>query len=338
MPEWTIGKHRGGLCLVYYRDGKRHRHALGTACSRKAAQVAPALYHDLTRPKTTTVGDLWRAYMDEMQGRAVVATMIHTWKALEPLFGGIEPDAITIQHCRSHTDRRRERGIKDGTIHTELGHLRMVLLWAVKHRLIANAPHIERPGKPKSGEKHLTRAQVKRLIAGCDLPHLKLFVHLGYATSARSAALLGLTWDRVDFERGKIDLRDPAIRIPHKGRAIVPMTRTLRAALTEAQSGAMSPYVIEWAGGRVGSVKKGLAAAAKRAGLAKVTPHMLRHSAAVRMAEDGVPMEEIASYLGHSNVNVTRTIYAKFSPEFLQGAAASLELDEIEEVKERKRV
>jgi integrase len=336
--QWTIGRHRGGLALVYYRDGKRHRHALGTADPREAAQIAPALYHELTRPKTATVGDLWAAYMDEMQGRAVVATMRHTWKALEPLFGGIEPDAITIQHCRSHTAKRRERGIKDGTIHTELGHLRMVLLWAVKHRLIASAPHIERPGKPKSGEKHLMRAQVKRLIAGCDLPHLRLFVHLGYATSARSAALLGLTWDRVDFERGKIDLRDPAIRIPHKGRAIVPMTRTLRAALAEAHSGAMTPYVIEWAGGRVGSVKKGLAAAAKRAGLAKVTPHMLRHSAAVRMAEDGVPMEEIGSYLGHSDVKTTRDVYAKFSPDHLRVAANSLELDDIEEVKERKRI
>jgi hypothetical protein len=80
---------------------------------------------------------------------------------------------------------------------------------------------------------------------------------------------------------------------------------------------------------RVGSVKKGLATASKKAKLKKVSPHMLRHSAAVRMAEDGVPMEEIASYLGHSDVNVTRKVYARFSPDHLRGAAAALELDDL---------
>jgi integrase len=43
-----------------------------------------------------------------------------------------------------------------------------------------------------------------------------------------------------------------------------------------------------------------LAAAAKKSGLPHVHPRMLRHSAAVRQAEAGVPTEEIASDLGHS--------------------------------------
>ena len=85
--------------------------------------------------------------------------------------------------------------------------------------------------------------------------------------------------------------------------------------------------MIEWAGERVGSVKKGLATAAEAAGLPKVSPHMLRHSAAVRQAEMGVPMEEIASHLGHTDTKITRAIYARFSPEALSRSAAALELD-----------
>ncbi len=119
------------------------------------------------------------------------------------------------------------------------------------------------------------------------------------------------------------------IKRPHKGRAIVPMLRTARAALLEARQGSLSDYVIEWAGKPVRSVKRGLAAAAKRAGLAKVTPHMLRHSAAVHMAEDGVSMDEIAQYLGHSNVTVTRNTYARYSPDHLRKAAAALEFDDL---------
>ena len=77
----------------------------------------------------------------------------HTWKALAPLFAPLPAHAITVEHCKQHAARRRDAGIKDGTIHTELGHLRMVLLWAEKNGHIERAPYIERPGKPKPSER-----------------------------------------------------------------------------------------------------------------------------------------------------------------------------------------
>ena len=141
-------------------------------------------------------------------------------------------------------------------------------------------------------------------------------------------ALLGLTSDRIDFRRGLIDLRDPSKATTNKGRAIAPMNDTARAALLEAKAGALSPYVIEWGGNRVGSIKKAMATALRRAGL-KVKgdgAHLLRHTAAVWMAEDGVSMDEIAQYLGHSNTTITARVYARFSPTYLRKAAGSLEL------------
>lgn len=116
----------------------------------------------------------------------------------------------------------------------------------------------------------------------------------------------------------------------------MPMLRTTRAALLEARRGALSDYVIEWAGGPVKSVKRGLQAAATRAGLGKVTPHMLRHSCAVHLAEDGVSMEEIAQWLGHSSVAVTRSTYARFSADYLRKAASALEFDDLEPMRRRK--
>lgn len=276
---------------------------------------------------------LWNAYTAEMTGRAVVVTMGYTWRALQGQFGRLEAEAITVEHCRAHIAARRDAGIQDGTIHTELGHLRMVLLWAVKRRLIRGAPHIERPSKPPPREAHLSKAEARRLIEGAGMPHVRLFIILGLATGARSAAILGLTWDRCDFDRGLIHLKDPEMIQPHKGRAVVPMNRTTRAALLEARRGALSPYVIEWAGRRVLSVKRGMASASKRAGLPGVSPHMLRHSAAVHMAEAGRSMEEIAQYLGHSDVNVTRNVYARFSPTYLREAASALEYDDLGEAR-----
>lgn len=338
MPDepWSVGRLRGKLALVIWQDGQRRRYSLGTDDPVEARRRAPSLYAELMRPKGKTVADLWTGYQAEMQGRAVLVTMAHNWKALRDRFGPIPGDEITIADCRAHVAERRAictsrhpHGISQGTIHTELGHLRMILLWGEKHRLISRASHIERPAKPKAVDRHLTVAQVQRLIEACDAPHLALFVHLAYATAGRAGAILGLRWDRVDFERDKINLEDPDLLMPHKGRAVVPMTRTLKPRLLTAKAGAISPYVVEWAGRRVGSVKKGLAAAAERAGLPHVSPHMLRHSSAVRQAERGVPMEEIASHLGHSDTSITRRVYARFSPEALSRSRDALELDDL---------
>lgn len=331
---------QGECVLTFWKDGKRRRFRLGTSVEAEARSRAPAVYAEALRPTGTTVAELWEAYRVDKAGRPVVEIMRHEWKALAPRFGEMAAEAITIADCRAYIAERRDlrtkrhpNGIKDGTIVTELGRIRMVLKWAEKHKHIAHAPAIERPTLPKRNvDKHLTAHQVRQLAEACKAPHLELFVHVAYGTAGRAAAILGLTWDRVHFDRGKIDLEDPDIKVAHKGRAVVPLTRTLRLRLLEQQRGARSDFVIEWNGERVGSVKKGLATAAKNAGLPHVHPHMLRHSAAVRQAEAGVPMEEIASFLGHSNPKVTREIYAKFSPEALSRSAAALELDDDEPI------
>jgi integrase len=95
--------------------------------------------------------------------------------------------------------------------------------------------------------------------------------------------------------------------------------------LIEAERAALSDYVIEYAGRRVASVKRAFAAAARRAGIPWCTPHVLRHTAAVHMVESGVPIEEVAQYLGHSSNSVTYRVYARFSPSYLRRAASALE-------------
>ncbi len=325
MPEWRITRLRGEFCITWDdKDGVRRRYRLGTSDAQEASRRAPARYAELTRPVGTTVKALWDSYVLDKTGLAVIGTMKHTWKALEPRFGRLEGSAVSIADCRAHTEERRSAGIKDGTIHTELGHLRMVLKWSENNGLITKAPHIERPPKPDPKEYHLTRKEAARLRSCANVPHISLAIRLLIATGARSTAALELTWDRVDFERGIINLRNPFDRVRRKGRAAVPMNDQLRKDLLDAKKGAMSPFVIEWAGNRVKSIKKGLKAAGKAAGLPEVSPHVLRHSAAVWMAEDGHSMSEISQFLGHSNTKITEKVYARFSPNYLRNLASSL--------------
>lgn len=326
MSEWRITRLRGKFALTFERDGKRHRYSLGTDDAREAYLLAPAIYAEVSRPAGRTVDDLWKAYTMDKDGRAVLETMKHTWKALKERFGKRDGEAIAKEDCRAHTAERRANGISDGTIHTELGHLRTVLKWAEDNKLIGKAPEIERPSKPDPMDRYLTREEAQKILAAAKTPHLKTAIHLMLGTAARITALLELTWDRIDFDRRLIYLRDPTDPVKRKGRAIVPINSTLFAVLNEARAGALTEYVVEWAGQPVKSLKRSIATAASEAKVEDVSAHVFRHTAAVWMAEAGVPMEEISQYLGHSNVEITRRVYARYSPDYLRKAAEALEM------------
>ena len=123
------------------------------------------------------------------------------------------------------------------------------------------------------------------------------------STAGRVGAILELTWDRVDFERGEINLKVDQVG-PRKGRATNPMNAGARAALQTAKAGSLTEYVIEWNGKPVKSIKTAFNSACEIAKLKKVTPHTLRHTAAVHLAVAGVPDGEdlaVSRPLKHSS-------------------------------------
>ena len=112
---------------------------------------------------------------------------------------------------------------------------------------------------------------------------------------------------------------------PRKGRSVVPMNAGLRTELVKAKRAAVTDHVIEWAGEPVKSIKTGFNAAVKASKLKDVTPHALRHTAAVHLAAAGRDMERISQYLGHSSTAVTQRVYARFAPDHLREESAVLD-------------
>lgn len=265
------------------------------------------------------MAEIYLSYVNDLAERGKSADRaLHAWKALGETFGPLRPDQIDRPLCRGYTARRRQEGRQDGTIAKELSCIRSALYWHDR-----NTPaKIELPPRPAPRDRYLTRAEYSRLrLAAKRDPHVYAFVVLGLATAARKQAVLDLTWSRVDFDRGLIRLWSGE---GGKGRATVPMTRHARRTLRALRRAATTPYVIEYGGRKVGSIKRGFASACRRAGLEDVTPHTLRHTAAVWMAERGVPMTVIAQYLGHSDDRITQRVYARYSPDYLREAASAL--------------
>jgi integrase len=242
------------------------------------------------------------------------------WKTLEPHFGYKLGKAITKQDCRDYAALRRKAGKSPSTIKTEMEALRACLRWHYGK----DAPIIVAPAPSKPRERYLTKEEARILEDAIDTPHAKLFVKLALATGARMGAILDLTWDRVDFTHNTIDFMPAGRDKTNKRRTVVPMTPKLREALEEASKGSLTDHVIEYGGKPVASVKKAIAAAARRAKV-PCSPHVFRHSAAVWMAQADVPMQKIAQVLGHTSTRVTETTYARYSPRFMADAVAALD-------------
>lgn len=321
MPTYRVKSYRGKFYAVWTdANGTTQRASLRTADKDEAERRIVDFRRDMAAPVGSTVGDYVAAYLAYKDGRVSdIVRLRGAWENAKGTFGVLRPDQITPELCEEYIESRRAMGRSDGTILKEINVIRQAMNWSK-----ITSARFEAPSAPPPRDRHLTKEEARRLLDACKQPHVRLYVYLALHTAARRGAILSLTWDRVDLERETIDLRIVG-EANRKRRATVPITVQLKAELIAAKEAAQTPYVIEYAGERVMNIKKGFAGAVARAGLEDVTPHDLRHTAAVWMAEDGVSFEEIAQYLGHSSPRITYQVYARFSPTHLRRAARALE-------------
>lgn len=320
MPEWRIKLFRGYYAAVQSIDGQTRRVSLRT---RDLAVARQRLVDQLAVKVGDTVGELVEAYLTDKDKTAIRAKDLrYAWKAAKDTFAHLRPDQITREVCRGYVLIRTKMGRRPATIRKELETVRAAVRF---HKRDAGAV-FELPRQPPPKERYLTHSEAKRLVkAARAFPHVRAFIVLALTTGGRQSALLELTWSRVDFDRLVIHLAigDSADE-QRKARARVPINRRAYRYLRVLRGQATCNHVIEWGGHRLFSIKKGFAAAVKKAGLTRVTPHTLRHTAASWMAMAGVPMFEISKYLGHSDTRITERRYAHLSPEYLQKAAKAL--------------
>lgn len=329
--EFSLGWHRGVLTVVYYEDGRRIRRSLGTSDRATAKALLKTFATEYRKAKKgnggpMTVAAIWEAYVaDREEDKKVAVTrMRDAWKRLAPSFGSLLPALISKHLVKDYITSRRKIA-SNGTIHLELTYLRAALTHAAKANWIDKAPLIPLPQRPKPRDHFLTKTEALRLLEHAHAAHVRLFIALALTTAGRMSAILELEWSRVNLERRLIDLRVPDRDDTPKGRALVPINDFALRELERLRPLALSDSVIEYGGEGIANIKKGLKAAGARAGL-KVSAHVLRHSAAVWMAEGGRPLEEIAQYLGHTSTATTFRVYAKYSPDYLKKTASTLEL------------
>lgn len=340
QPNYRLTRRGGYFYVRWWANGSWKRISTGTS-DQRAAQVFLGQFiagqGTPAPPVAPTVSLILDAYLTDRKSVVVPAgylTLQTNIKALKRHLGDLEPDHLTKERIRFYrrqrvveghevgkADNRRKKPIQDGTILRELVTLRAALKFAKTEKWIATLPYIEVPSQPKPRDRWLTRDEADRLLAEALALHVRTFLAICLYTASRASAVLQLTWDRVDLVGGLIDFGTVE---GGKGRAVVPIADSLRPHLLEAHKASTCRFVIEHGSKPVASVKTGVRAAARRAKLSGVSPHVLRHTAATWMAMKGIPIEQIARLLGHSDPRVTWRTYAKYSPDYLRDAVAAL--------------
>ncbi len=313
------GSSYWSYCVAWYVPGGRVRQTLDTQDRPTAEAKARKAYADRDKgnaARVDTVGVCVSLYLDSLDGTKDEKRKREAWKQAKAFWEAV-PISVIDPGLSSSYLKWRNRAVN--TCRNELATIRTALHWM----LGKDAPKIVVPGIPESNVGHLTKLQFREFLEGCASPHVKLFSILGVTTGARKSALLEAKWDQVDWGRRQLNLNAAGRVQSHKKRALVALNDRAIEALREARGGATTEYIIEFRGDRLLDIRGGISAAATRVSI-KVHPHMFRHSAAVWMAEDRVPMPEIAAFLGHGDMMTTTRIYARYHPDHLRQAAGAL--------------
>jgi integrase len=321
---------RPHLYICWTEQGRTQRVSTGTADRAEAeAFLRDFIAGRLAPPPPDRVTVAFA--IDHYLGKLAEAKRARQGWNLKPvrgILGVYMVDEITAELCRQYVGWRREQKptLSDATLRDELRALRTALIRAERDGIIHKAPWIEAPAKAEPRSRVLDEDEIGRLMLAClKTKHLWNFVVLALHTGARTKAILELTWDRVDFERGIIDYRVPGRAKTKKGRAIVPMNGIVRLALGSVPEDERTGTVIKYGARPISAVRHAFARACERAGIKGVTPHTLRHTFATLAIEAGVPVERVGKAMGHLDPRTTDRVYGHLSPEYLRDVVDAVE-------------
>lgn len=321
--EYAVQRFGKGFAIVWWEEAepapKRRRQRLASK-DRASADAEALIRWQVGDRASWTVGRLMQGYLASISHKPSHGRRQDAWKAMRPFWDDVEPGLIGESMCRAY---RKTRQVADATARYELLQISTALKWGRREGRIAAAPPVWLPPTPERQQRHLTQAEFERFFAGVRADHAKVYVMLGLYTLARPSAMLELTWNRVDFMRRQIDFRPPGRAQTAKKRVVAPISDDLLPVLQKAYDARTCEYVVERGGKKVGNIKKAFQAASERSTV-HATPYTLRHTGAVWAAEAGVSMAEISQLMGHDDDRTTSKFYARFSPDYLRGAANSI--------------
>lgn len=185
---------------------------------------------------------------------------------------------------------------------------------------------IERPIKRHSLPKVISLEEVQSILEITTNIKHKCIISLLYSAGLRRSELLDLKIQNIDSKRMIINILDSK---RNKDRITILSPTVLSDLRKYVKEYKPKTYLFEGMNGEqysATSVLNIVKNAALKVGISKkVTPHMLRHSFATHLLENGTNLRYIQSLLGHSSSKTTE-IYTQVATNHLKGIKSPIEL------------
>lgn len=308
-------------------DGTRIRQSAGTENREQAEAYLAKLIHDAymvsylgMKPKRS-----WKeAVVRFLQVKATLRDIKQyqgNCRRLDAYLGNKMLDEIIGDTVWSVVQGEMAQGKAIATVNRHLALMRAILRMARDEwQWIDHIPKIRLlPGEVER-DRWLSRQDADKLLAACA-PHLAAMVRYALATGCRAREISGLEWNRVDLERHTAWLNQTNNGTPRG----VPLNSDAVAVLEE-QIGKHPQYCFTFRGKpiRWELTNTGWHKALKRAGLADLRFHDLRHTWASWHRQAGTSCDELKDLGGWKSRQMVDR-YAKYSTEHLALAASRIE-------------
>lgn len=293
-----------------------------TAATKTAAQaLLPALREEADRmkgatprrAKTTTLAEWAPIYLEWAEANKKSAdhdaSKMVAWVAF---MGGARLKHINRDRVHEFVAAKQKEGrLTPATINRYVACLRKAMSLAVERGELEVNPLLGFRHLKESPARQpvLSREDETLLLKGAT-PWMAWFIRLALSTGARQMEIANLTWGDVDFANRVIIIRDSksgeSRRIPLPTALATEMQSRMQAAPAKSRAAAS---VAPGADGKV-SPQNTIASAWKRARAAAHRPdlrfHDLRHVAASRLLAQGASLPEVAAWLGHKTLVMSR--------------------------------
>ena len=162
-------------------------------------------------------------------------------------------------------------------------------------------------------------------------------IYIAIATGARRGELLGLQWDAIDFDLGRIAIRQNLVEVSGEiiidtpktdgSRRVIAVGQDVLDILKELKDSQKveTEWVFTTRSGQYvypSNIAGGFKTIRSLAGLSHIRFHDLRHTHATLLIGSGVDMKTVSSRIGHKDIRTTLNLYTHVLPENDRKAAS----------------
>ena len=237
---------------------------------------------------------------------------------------------VDEKEIKEYLEYLQEIGKKSSTVSRNLASIRSFYQYLVRNKKVLVDPtnNVQAPKIEKRVPSILTASEVELLLEqpqNVDLKGIrdKAMLEFAYATGMRVTEIISLNLEDVNFEEAYVSCKTGT-----KQRNIPLGTLSLKALKTYVEDA--RPYIIKDDGVKALFVnvngkrltRQGFWKIVKyykeQAHITKdITPHVLRHSFATHLLQNGADLKAIQTMLGHSDISSTQ-VYMQFQDERLK--------------------